>query len=73
MGRRAPNARWLLLLWLLSAQAGCSWIGVRPGFDHGTPDPEQVARNQEFSEHAQEAIDRGDYEQARHRAAATGE
>ena len=36
-----------------------------PGFNHGTPDPEQVARNQEFSEHAQEAIDRGDYEQAR--------
>jgi tetratricopeptide (TPR) repeat protein len=55
----------LLLLWLLTAQAGCSWIGVRPGFDHGTPDPEQVTRNQEFSEHAQESIDRGDYEQAR--------
>ncbi len=64
-GRRAPNARYLLLLSLLTAHVGCSWIGVRPGFDHGTPDPEQVARNQEFSEHAQEAIDRGDYQQAR--------
>ena len=65
MGRRAPNARWGLLFWLLSAQAGCSWIGLRNGVDHGPPNPEQTARNQEFSEHAQEAIDRGDYEQAR--------
>ncbi len=65
MWRRAPNARWGLLFWLLSAQAGCSWIGLRNGFDHGSPNPEQTARNQEFSEHAQEAIDRGDYEQAR--------
>ena len=65
MRRRAPKARWLLLLWLLTAQAGCSWIGVRPGFDRNTPDQAQVARNQEISEHAQEAIDRGDYEQAR--------
>jgi tetratricopeptide (TPR) repeat protein len=65
MGRRAPNARWGLLFWLLSAQTGCSWIGVRNGLDHGAPNREQAARNQEFSEHAQEAIDRGDYEQAR--------
>ncbi len=65
MGRRAPNAGWGLLFWLLSAQAGCSWIGLRYGFDHGAPNPEQTARNQEFSEHAQEAIDRGDYERAR--------
>jgi tetratricopeptide (TPR) repeat protein len=65
MGRRAQNARWLLLLWLLTAQVGCSWIGVRPGFDRNTPDPTQVARNQQVSEHAQESIDRGDYEQAR--------
>jgi tetratricopeptide (TPR) repeat protein len=65
MGRRAPNARCLLVLWLLTVQSGCSWIGVRPGFNHGTPNSEQVARNLKFSEHAQEAIDRGDYEQAR--------
>ena len=65
MGRRACNAGWGLLLWLLSAQAGCSWIGLRNGSDHGAPTREQAARNQEFSEHAQEAIDRGDYEQAR--------
>ncbi len=65
MGRRAPNARWGLLFWLLSAQAGCSWIGLRTGFDHVAPNPEQTARNQEFSEHAQEAMDRGDLEQAR--------
>ncbi len=65
MGHRALNARWGLLFWLLSAQAGCSWIGLRNGFDHSAPNPEQTARNQEFSEHAQEAIDRGDYEQAR--------
>jgi tetratricopeptide (TPR) repeat protein len=65
MGRRARNARCGLLFWLLAAQAGCSWIGLRHGFDHGAPNPEQAARNQEFSEHAQAAIDRGDYEQAR--------
>jgi tetratricopeptide (TPR) repeat protein len=65
MGRRAPNASLGLLLWLLSAQAGCSWIGLRNGFDRGAPNAEQTARNQEFSEHAQAAIDRGDYEQAR--------
>jgi tetratricopeptide (TPR) repeat protein len=65
MGRRATNVRCGLLFWLLLAQAGCSWIGLRNGIDHGTPNPEQTARNQEYSEHAQEAIDRGDYEQAR--------
>jgi tetratricopeptide (TPR) repeat protein len=65
MGRRAPNARWGLLFWLLSAQAGCSWIGLRNGSVRGALNPEQTARNQEFSEHAQEAIDRGDYKQAR--------
>jgi tetratricopeptide (TPR) repeat protein len=63
--RRAFNARWLLSFWLLTAQAGCSWIGVRSGFERTTSDPTQVARNQAVSEHAQEAIDRGDWEQAR--------
>jgi tetratricopeptide (TPR) repeat protein len=65
MRRRAPNASWGLFVWLLSAQAGCGWIGLRNGSDHRAPNPEQTARNQEFSEHAQAAIDRGDYEQAR--------
>ena len=47
-------------------QVGCSWIAFcATGFDHNTPDPTQVARNQQVSEHAQEAIDRGDYQQAR--------
>ncbi len=36
-----------------------------PSLDHAVADPTQVARNQEISEHAQEAIDRGDLEQAR--------
>jgi tetratricopeptide (TPR) repeat protein len=65
MRRRAFNARWVVLLWLFSAQAGCRWIGVRNGTDHGAPIADQSTQNQEFSEHAQEAIDRGDYEQAR--------
>ena len=38
---------------------------VSPRRRHGAPNPEQNARNQQFSEHAQEAFDRGDYEQAR--------
>ena len=65
MRRRALNAGWILAYCLLSAQAGCSWIGLRKGSSRDVPTPEQVARNQEFSEHAQAAIDRGDYEQAR--------
>jgi len=65
MRRPAYYARWLTLIWLLAAQAGCSWIGLRHGFDHGDATPEEAARNQQTSEHAQEAIDRGDYEQAR--------
>jgi tetratricopeptide (TPR) repeat protein len=65
MRRRALNAGWSLFFCLLSAQAGCSWIGLRNGLDHGKPTAEQAERNREFSEHAQEAIDRGDYGQAR--------
>jgi tetratricopeptide (TPR) repeat protein len=65
MERRAPNARLGLLFSLLTAQAGCNWIGVRSGLDRAVVSPEQAARNQQCSEHAQEAIDRGDYEQAR--------
>jgi tetratricopeptide (TPR) repeat protein len=65
MLRRALNARWSAIVCLLSAQAGCSWIGLRNGSDHHAPNIEQAARNQDFSDHAQEAINRGDYEQAR--------
>jgi tetratricopeptide (TPR) repeat protein len=65
MRRQASNAGWGLSLWLLLAQAGCSWIGLRRDIDHGVLSPVQAAQNQQISEHAQEAIDRGDYEQAR--------
>jgi len=65
MLRRAVIAEWGLLLSLLSAQAGCSWIGLRRDLDRGTPTPEQAARTQQINDQAQEAIDRGDYEQAR--------
>jgi tetratricopeptide (TPR) repeat protein len=65
MWRRASFAGWSVFLCLLSALAGCSWIGLRNGTDHNALTREQAARNQEFSEHAQEAINRGDYEQAR--------
>jgi len=65
MCRRAVIAEWGLLFSLLSAQAGCSWIGVRRDIAHGTPNPEQTTRTQQISEQAQEAFDRGDYEQAR--------
>jgi len=65
MQRRAVGAKSWLLLSLLSTQAGCSWIGVRRNLDHGAPTPEQAARTQQLSEHAQEAIDHRDYEHAR--------
>ena len=63
--RRAFDAGWGLLLCLLSTQAGCSWIGLRKASEHAAPTAAQATRNQEVSEHAQAAIDRGDYEQAR--------
>ena len=65
MCRRAVIAEWVLLLSLLSAQTGCSGIGVRRDRAHGVPTPEQTARTQQISEQAQEAFDRGDYAQAR--------
>jgi tetratricopeptide (TPR) repeat protein len=65
MWRRASIARWWLVFCLLSAQAGCGWFGLRRDLDHTVPTPEQAARNQEISEHAQQAIDRRDYECAR--------
>src|SRR5262249_54398734 len=65
MRRRAVFARSWLLLCLLPAQAGCSGIGLRRNLDHGAPTFEQAARIQQLSEHAQEAIDRRDFEHAR--------
>jgi tetratricopeptide (TPR) repeat protein len=65
MRRRALFARSWLVVCLLSAQPGCSWIGLRRNLDPATISPEQVALVQQLNERAQEAIDRRDYEQAR--------
>jgi tetratricopeptide (TPR) repeat protein len=65
MRRRASTAGFGLLLWMLMAQAGCSWIALRRDNDSGPPTPQRAARAQEISEHAQQAIDHGDYEQAK--------
>jgi tetratricopeptide (TPR) repeat protein len=66
MRRRAVIiAGWGMVLWVLSAQAGCTWTGLRRGLDRASPTPEQAVRTQQIGEHAQQAIDRGDYEQAR--------
>jgi tetratricopeptide (TPR) repeat protein len=50
---------------LCSAQAGCSWFGLRRQLEHSPLTQEQAARMQQLSDQAQEAIDRGAYEQAR--------
>src|SRR5580700_8276003 len=65
MRHRAFDARWGLLLCLLAAPAGCSSFGLRRSIEHGSPAPEQAARAQQISEHAQNAMDQGNYEQAR--------
>jgi tetratricopeptide (TPR) repeat protein len=66
MRRRAVIAAWRLWLGLvLAAQAGCTWLGLRDGDDRLPPTPQQLERTQQISEHAQAAIDCGDYEQAR--------
>jgi tetratricopeptide (TPR) repeat protein len=53
-------AKWALLLWLLSAQAGCSFARLRPWADRLSPTPEEAAAVQQIIEHAQAAIDQGD-------------
>ena len=58
--RRSAFAEWAVLLWLFAAQAGCSWVGLRPWRDRPTPTPEEAAQAQQIIEHAQAAIDRGD-------------
>jgi tetratricopeptide (TPR) repeat protein len=65
MRRRAPTAGCGLVLWLLTAQAGCNPLGLRRELNYRAPTPEQAARAQEISEHAQQAIDHGNYEQAK--------
>jgi tetratricopeptide (TPR) repeat protein len=65
MRRQAVIAGWGLLAGLFSAQAGCSWIGLRRDVDHVKPTREQTAQVQQISADAQAAIDRHDYERAR--------
>jgi tetratricopeptide (TPR) repeat protein len=65
MRRRASTAGCGLVLWLVAAQAGCSGLGLRREISSRTPTPEQAARAQEISEHAQQAIDHGNDEQAK--------
>jgi tetratricopeptide (TPR) repeat protein len=65
MQRPTVFPRSWLLLWLLLAQPGCSWIGLRRDLDNAALTTEQANRTQQLSETAQEALDRGDYEQAR--------
>ncbi len=63
--RRRWIAEWGLLLLLLPAQAGCSWIGVRRWPNERTPTSDEATQAQHVIEHAQEAIDRGDLPAAR--------
>jgi len=65
MRRRAVIAGWGFLLVLLSAQAGCGWGALRRHVGKEIQTPEQAARTQQTVEHAQEAIERGAYEEAR--------
>ncbi len=60
MRRRVGYAEWVLLLWLLAAQAGCSWAGLRRWSDRAAPTPEESAQAQQIIEHAQAAVDHGD-------------
>jgi tetratricopeptide (TPR) repeat protein len=60
MRRRGVFAESVLLLWLLAAQAGCSWVGVRRWSDRAMPTPEEAAQAQQIIEHAQAAVDHGD-------------
>jgi tetratricopeptide (TPR) repeat protein len=64
MRRGLSIAVWGPFLILLEASAGCSWI-TRRGDIYDAPSTEQASRDQQISERAQAAIDRGDAEQAR--------
>jgi tetratricopeptide (TPR) repeat protein len=65
MRRLAVIAGWGLLSWLITAQAGCSGIGVRHDVSRAKLTPEEIAQVRQISEDAQGAIDRHDYERAR--------
>jgi tetratricopeptide (TPR) repeat protein len=62
--RRRPSIVWCgLVLWLLSAQAGCGWLSLRTG--RGPASAEQASRARQVTERALAAVDRGDYASAR--------
>jgi tetratricopeptide (TPR) repeat protein len=65
MQRRVAIAGWRMLLVLLSAQAGCGWGALRRHVGQEIQTREQAARTQQTVEHAQEAIERGAYPEAR--------
>ncbi len=65
MRRLAVIAGWGLLSWLIAAQAGCTWVGLRHDVNRARPTSEEAAQIQQISEDAQAAIDRHDYERAR--------
>ncbi len=50
---------------LLPAMSGCGWTNARRPNSKNAPSPEQAAQAQAVSERAQEAVDRGDLEQAK--------
>ena len=60
MRRLGHFAEWGLLLWLLAAQAGCSYVGLRVRSDRITPTIEEAAQAQQVIDQAQNAIDHGD-------------
>jgi tetratricopeptide (TPR) repeat protein len=65
MRRRASIVPWCLSLILLSLSGGCSWLSARKASLPELPTREQATQAQQISERAQEAFDRGDFEQAR--------
>jgi tetratricopeptide (TPR) repeat protein len=65
MRRRAVIAGWGFLLVMVSAQAGCGWGALRRHVGQEIQTPEQATRTQQTVEHAQEAIERGAYPEAR--------
>lgn len=65
MRRRASIVPWCLSLILLSIGGGCGSLSARKGSLQEIPTREQATQAQQISERAQEAFDRGDFEQAR--------
>jgi tetratricopeptide (TPR) repeat protein len=65
MRRGAWIALFCGLLGLLPVVPGCGWTNARRQSPKDAPSPEQAARNQAISVRAQEAVDRGDFEQAK--------